>query len=154
MRLDDCRLGSRSYPDTRVRYKPFDPAPGFRTYWWVDHLLDTGAALEWWSYRSNGAEVARVEIMLNSQCGCSYGVTRPAEGFVEITFIEVHHDHQRRGIGTAIIDRLHSAYPGRPIAALSENDAFWYRLGWAEHLRSDVADPRKHRKLFISTRRE
>ena len=152
IQLDACRLGPRSYPDTRVRYKPFDPTAGFRTYWWVDHLVNTGSGVqEWWSYRSRGAEVARVEILLNAQCARCYDVADPAEGFVEIALIEVREDHQRQGIGAAIVDRLlHTAYPGRPIAALSENDAFWYALGWTEHLRSDVADPRKHRKLFLS----
>ena len=151
MQLDAHRLGPTRFPDSVVPYRPFSRADGFRTHWWVGYLVGNGESLEWWAYRDDGPDdVARVEVKLNPRFEHSYQVSAPANGFIEIVFIEVRQGQQRRGVGRDVVSQLRSAYPGRTLAALSEEDAFWSALGWSAHLRPNVPDPHKYKTLFIA----
>lgn len=136
----------------RAAFMPFDESAGFEDRWWHEFRYDA-EHLRWYSVDSVCEEVARVELELDADCGTSYGITPPAEGFVEITFIEVRENQRRRGIGRRTVEFLtNHLHPGRQFAAFSEEaDEFWASLGWTGHYHpEDRGRGPHHRTLFIS----
>lgn len=133
---------------------PFDRAAGFDDAWWSRHAFDEPD--DWYSfYDEQDVEVARAEVERHSQIDSTYytDVVLPPDGFAEVTFFEVREQDRRGGVGTRAIELLAGAYPGRRLAAFSEEaDQFWGALGWSRHLR--VLEPGDHpdhyRTLFCA----
>jgi hypothetical protein len=138
------------YISLRVAETHFELREGFNDRWWNRIVGDE--VWEWSSFLDvSGAEVARAECKPGSHAGNAYAdVATPADGFVQITFLEVREGKRRAGAGREAVRLLMEAHPGRQLAAFSEHaDDFWAALGWQPHIR-----PGRHalhyRTLFVS----
>jgi GNAT superfamily N-acetyltransferase len=134
-----------------VAETPFEVVEGFNERWW-NRCLKRGERSEWFSFLDvDGTEVARAESIPEAHIGSAYaGVSTPAEGFVEIAFLEVQEGTRRRGVGREAVRLLKEAHPGRQLAAFSEHaDEFWGALGWQRHIRLN-RNPQLYRPLFVS----
>lgn len=162
---NEVRLGagkSKSVTLTRVQLAtrwisphvaetPFEVVEGFNERWWNRRLVQ-GERSEWFSFLDvEGMEIARVESIPEAHIGSTYaGVSIPAEGFVEITFLEVREGTRRQGVGREVVHLLKEAHPGRQLAAFSQHaDEFWGALGWQRHIRLN-RNPQLYRPLFVS----
>ncbi|MET7280067.1 hypothetical protein ABZS29_17670 [Kribbella sp. NPDC005582] len=122
---------------------------GFTPGWWDDHGdLGMGEQVNFSVLDADDSEVARVQLDVKSDWGSGYGVSVPAEGFVEVYKIDVREDRQRRGLGTAVLRLVKAQYPGRVFIAFSEDaDEFWRAVGWREY--AHPKEPRS-RHLFVA----
>jgi ribosomal protein S18 acetylase RimI-like enzyme len=130
---------------------PFEVVEGFNERWWNRHLVQ-GERLEWFSFLDvGGTEVARADCIPVAHIGNAYtGVSIPADGFMEITFLEVREGTRRQGVGREAVHLLEETHPGRQLAAFSEHaDEFWDALGWQRHIRPN-RNPELYRSLFVS----
>jgi len=148
--LTRAQLATRWITPT-VAETPFEVVEGYNERWW-NHLLTQGERSEWFSFLDvDGTEVARAESIPEAHIGRTYaGVSTPAEGFVQIAFLEVPEGTRRRGVGREAVRLLQEAHPGRQLAAFSEHaDEFWGALGWQRHTRLN-RNPQRYRPLFVS----
>jgi len=135
---------------SNVAETPFEVMEGFNERWW--NRLVQGERWEWFSFLDvGGTEVARAECVPGAHVGRAYAsVSIPADGFVEIAFLEVRAGTRRQGVGREVVRLLEEAHPGRQLAAFSEHaDEFWSALGWQRHIRLN-RNPQPYRPLFVS----
>ena len=150
MTLTRVQLATR-WISPNVAETPFEVVEGFNERWWNRRLMEGGRS-EWFSFLDvGGTEVARAESVPEAHVGSVYaGVSIPAEGFVEIAFLEIREGARRWGVGRQAVRLLKEAHPGRQLAAFSERaDEFWGALGWQRHIRLN-RNPQLHRPLFVS----
>jgi GNAT superfamily N-acetyltransferase len=123
---------------------------GFNHRWWYDGPVYPHSMSIFLRVLENDNEVARVE--LDNEVEIDHYADVPPLGAtaLAIQFIEVHNAHRGRGIGHAVIDRLHHRYPDRRLVAFSEGaDGFWSSLDWRRHLHADPEEALRFRPLFI-----
>jgi hypothetical protein len=136
--------------ESNVAETPFEVVEGFNERWW--NRLVQGERSEWFSFLNvGGTEAARAECVPGAHVGSAYaGVPIPADGFVEIAFLEVREGTRHQGVGREAVRLLKEAHPGWQLAAFSEHaDKFWGALGWQRHIQLN-RNPQLYRPLFVS----
>jgi len=150
----------RLYP-TQDFETPFEyDAENFTQRWWHSSLtaetLEDQKKNDYWSFRSEGIEVARAWIGRGT-LGDAYLDLEPPEEITDITFFEVSKCVRRQGYGTLSVQSLISHYKGRFITAFPIDDvadSFWRSTGFIYHPRKDGSDRRgsknqTHDLLFV-----
>ena len=107
----------------------FEENPKFEPGWWQPlHMVSNTLRFE---VRSEGLEVARVELDESFDLSHYEGAPDLRNRGLEIVFFEVAATRRGRGIGSRLVAILASRYPDRRLFALSEEaDGFWSDLGW------------------------
>jgi hypothetical protein len=131
------------FPDGHDRYS---------TTWWTDpSRFRRAMGRRWFAAHWGDSEVGRLEVAVKS--ATAYYVSAAVLGaapILEIERLEVASADRCRGIGTAIVTKLSTAFPGHRLVASSEQaDGFWASLRWKPiprpqepHLPTLFAQPR------------
>lgn len=96
---------------------------------WADDLVVSDPG---YLFVEDGREVARARVDPERRHLDHYQGLESVAPLAEIALIEVHRDHQNRGIGREAISLLLARYPGHSFVAFAGKDAegFWRSIGW------------------------
>ena len=115
-----------------------NPNPHFDEGWW-----DRTKRLRrhrHFTFESEGIEVARVMVKLDSQIFEGYLGLHAGAPAIELVFVEVHSDLRARfsGIGTSVVSSVSDLFHDTVFAKADHGPGgFWKHLGWDEYPRTE-----------------
>ena len=131
---------------------PYDyDTENFTERWWncplAPETIKDQRKNDYWSFRDEGAEIARAWLDKGTIDDVYVGL-KPPEEIVDIAFFEVSRRFRRQGYGTSAVRLLVSHYKGWLLTAFpidAAADAFWGSTGFTYRPRKDGTDHRGSR---------
>lgn len=111
---------------------------GFEKDWADDPAMDDRS----FRFVKNDREVARARVNPERWNLGHYQGLEDVAPLAEITLIEVHKDHQDRGIGREAVSLLLARYPRHSFVAFAGEGAegFWQSIGWTIHSKAEPTE--------------